>query len=120
MSGQTNSFHRHMNVKMTRTATSGLDSGSTMLRKVRTWLAPSMRAASSSSSGMPRKNCRAMNSPKASASRGSTTPHVLLSRSRSMTSWNCGIMITCTGTMSVLRMSRNSRSRPGKRSLAKA
>ena len=37
-----------------------------------------------------------------------------------MTTWNCGIMITCTGTIRVDRMSRNSRSRPGKRSLAKA
>jgi hypothetical protein len=69
---------------------------------------------------MAMKNCLAMKSPNASARRGSTTPPVELSRCRSTTIWNCGTMITCTGTIRVLRMSRKSRLRPGKRSLAKA
>ena len=34
-----------------------------------------------------------------------------------MTTWNCGIMITCTGTIRVERMSRKSRSRPGEAQL---
>ena len=66
------------------------------------------------------KNCRAMNNPKASASRGMITPHVLFSSPRSITIWNCGIMMTCTGTISVDRISRNSTLRNGNRSLANA
>ena len=42
MSGQTNSFHRHMNVKMTSTATSGPHRGRAIDTKVRTWPAPSI------------------------------------------------------------------------------
>ena len=45
------SFHTQMNWKIANEAIAGIDSGSTMRRKIRRWLAPSTRAASISDSG---------------------------------------------------------------------
>ena len=74
MSGQAKSFQLAMSVSSVSTAISGLHSGSTTCRKMRMCPAPSMRAASMSSSGMPMKNCRARKMPKAAAAPGRITP----------------------------------------------
>ncbi|GAA4952255.1 hypothetical protein GCM10023224_41230 [Streptomonospora halophila] len=51
------SFQVQMKVKIAVVASAGVDSGSTMRRKIRTCPHPSMRAASSRSRGSPRMNC---------------------------------------------------------------
>ncbi len=63
-----------MKVKITRTAAIGLHSGTTMRMKILVSPAPSMRAASISSSGIATMNWRTMKMPKASAARGRITP----------------------------------------------
>ena len=45
------SFQTHRNWKIANDAIAGTDSGSTILRKIRKWLAPSTRAASMRSRG---------------------------------------------------------------------
>ena len=45
------SFHTQRNWKIANEAIAGVDSGSTIERKIRRWLAPSTRAASISDSG---------------------------------------------------------------------
>ena len=45
------SFHTQRNWKIANDAIAGTDSGSTILRKIRKWLAPSTRAASNRSRG---------------------------------------------------------------------
>jgi hypothetical protein len=55
------------------TAISGLDSGSTMRRKILRLPAPSTRAASSSSSGTASMNCLARKMPSAVAAEGRMT-----------------------------------------------
>src|ERR671933_756083 len=60
-----------------------LDSGNSMSRKNRMGLAPSMRAASASSSGTVRKNCRKRNVAVAEAMSGRVSPTYEFSRCRS-------------------------------------
>jgi hypothetical protein len=55
---------------MPRVTRAGRDSGRTIFQKVVHRLAPSSRAASSSSTGSPRKNCRRKKTPKADAAVG--------------------------------------------------
>ena len=51
VSATSRSFHTHRNWKMANEAMAGVDSGSTIFRKMRKWLAPSTRAASIRSRG---------------------------------------------------------------------
>jgi len=62
--GQMNEFQLEMKLNTASTARLGRASGSITERNVRTGPAPSTRAASSSSWGMVRKNCRSRNAPK--------------------------------------------------------
>jgi hypothetical protein len=120
MSGQAKSFQAPMKVRSTRTAISGRLSGSTIWTNVRSVPAPSTRAASSSSSGIARKNCRARKIPKTVALVGRTTDHSEPYRPRSMTRSNCGTMIAWIGIIIVESSSRNSAVRPLNGILAKA
>jgi hypothetical protein len=61
-----------MKVKTASTATAGRAMGRTIELRMRSRLAPSTRAASSSSLGMLRKNCRSRKVPKAENAHGST------------------------------------------------
>ncbi len=51
VSATSRSFQTHRNWKIAKEAIAGVDSGSTILRKMRKWLAPSTRAASNRSRG---------------------------------------------------------------------
>ena len=55
MRGQRKLFQEPMKAKTATVAIAGFDSGSTSVKKLRMWPAPSMKAASSSSRGRPRK-----------------------------------------------------------------
>ena len=57
--------------------------------------------------------------PNASAARGTITAQYESTQPSSATIRNCGTMMTCTGIISVLTISRKSTVRPGKRYLAK-
>ena len=61
MNGQRKLFHAPMNTKIDTAARIGCDSGMTIDRKTRMRLAPSIRAASSSSMGIWSKNFLRMN-----------------------------------------------------------
>ena len=98
----------------------GRSSGSTTLRKIWNSPAPSTRAASSSSSGMPRAYWRIMKMPKMLASAAIMTPHGVLTRPRPRTIRNNGSMPTWAGTTSPTTSSWKTRSRPAKRSFANA
>ena len=63
--------------------------------------------------------CRARNTPNASAARGTMTAQYESTQPSWATIRNCGTMITWTGIISVLTISRNSRLRPGNRYFAK-
>ena len=65
-------------VKMARAPMPGLTMGSTMLIKVLASLAPSMRAASSISVGMPSLNCFIRNTPNGQPTMGKITAQMVL------------------------------------------
>ena len=73
-SGQKKSFHVPRKVKMASVTRMGRQSGRMISAKMRTSLAPSMRAASSSSSGMERAYWRTRKMPKMVAMPGRITP----------------------------------------------
>ena len=67
-----------MKVKMASAPMPGLTIGSTTLIKVRASLAPSMRAASSISVGMPSLNCFIRKTPKGQPTMGKMTAQMVL------------------------------------------
>ncbi len=69
-SGQRKLFQDVRNVRMPSVARGGPHSGITIRAKIRSSPAPSMRAASSSASGMPRMNCRMRNTPSGAVMNG--------------------------------------------------
>ena len=91
------------------------DSGSTTSQKNRIGPAPSMRAASASSSGMVRKNCRKRNVAVADAVSGRMRPRWVSSRWRSAATLNVGMMRTSIGSMSVTKIIQKKKFRSGKR-----
>ena len=68
------SFQLPRKLKIASVASTGVSTGTTMVRKMRHSLAPSMRAASSRSSGMPRANWRTRKMPNTLAIIGTTAP----------------------------------------------
>ncbi len=114
------SFHAAMKVKMVNVTSTGLSIGSTIWKKMRSSPAPSMRAASSSSSGIERAYCRTRKMPNTVASAGTTTPPKLLTRCSCFISRNSGSIATCAGITSAASSTWKIRSLPTKRSLAKA
>ena len=65
INGQKNDFHEFTNVKIASDASPGFDIGKIILAKIPYLLHPSIFAASSISTGMDKKNCLNINTPKA-------------------------------------------------------
>ena len=98
----------------------GLTMGSTMSMKVLASLAPSMRAASSISVGMPSLNCFIRNTPKGQPTMGKMTAQMVLYRFKELISRSRGIRMTCLGRAIAHTMRVNSSLRPTKRFFASA
>src|SRR5215510_5260224 len=92
-----------------------LESGSSTSLKKRIGPAPSMRAASASSSGTVRKNWRNRNVAVAEAMRGRVRPTYELRMPRSETTLKVGMMRTSTGSISVTKIIQKKKLRRGKR-----
>jgi hypothetical protein len=73
MSGHRKSFHAERKAKMASAASTGCDSGRMIREKTCQGPAPSMRAASSSSRGIVRKNWRSRKTPNAKSMAASGT-----------------------------------------------
>ena len=82
--------------------------------------APSMRAASSTLSGMERAYWRTRKMPKTLARPGTITPAYVFTRWSSRSIRKSGSMATWAGITSAASSRRKMRSRPAKRSFAKA
>src|SRR6266702_970533 len=91
------------------------DSGSTTSQKKRIAPAPSMRAASISSSGSVMKNWRNRKVAVAEAISGNVRPLYVLLRCIDDTTCTVGKIRTSTGSISVTKISQNARLRNGKR-----
>ena len=92
-----------------------LDRGARIDQKNRSGPAPSIRAASVSSSGTVRKNWRKRNVAVADAISGIVRPAYELRRPRSATTLKVGMMRTSTGSMSVRKIVQKHAIRNGKR-----
>ncbi|GMA86732.1 hypothetical protein GCM10025868_19820 [Angustibacter aerolatus] len=120
MSGHRKSFHTFSRVSTARVASGAPISGSSTCTSVRSRPAPSMRAASSSSRGRVRKNCRSRNTPNGVARFGSAMEARVSTRCRCFITSSVGIMITWNGTMSVASISTNATPLPANRTRANA
>ena len=119
--GQKNSFHAPMPTRMAKVASGALDSGSTTRRKIMKCVAPSSSAASSSSRGNDRKNCRRKNTEKPDIkANGATMPASELSQPRSRIRMKLGMNSTTPGSIMEPMNSAKSVCRKGKRSRANA
>ena len=74
INGHMKSFHAPKKLKTAKVTRIGLSTGSTICQKIRHSLAPSMRAASSRSSGIERAYWRTRKMPKMLASPGTIAP----------------------------------------------
>src|SRR5262249_37196231 len=104
-----------MNRMTTRAATFVRESGRRIDQKKRKGPAPSIRAASRSSSGRVRKNWRKRNVAVAEARRGMVRPADELSKGRSDTTLTGGRLRTSTGSMRVRKIVQKHAFRSGKR-----
>ena len=121
MSGQKKSVHTCMKVKSQRMAAAGRAAGAATCQKMRIWEHPSMRAASTSSSGTAStRYCRMKKTPKAVTSHGMITDVMLPVQPNSDIRMNMGTTPSWVGTAMVAITKTSSGPRPRKRSLAKA
>ena len=120
MSGHRKSFHVHRNVTIASVASAGIESGRTIRKSTPSREQPSIRAASSSSTGSVRKNWRRRKMPNGVTRFGAIRAPSESTRPRCWTIRNVGIMITWNGTISVARSAMNITSRPKNRSRANA
>ncbi len=120
INGHRKSFHVHMNVITPSVASAGAESGRTIRVRTPSRDAPSMRAASSSSTGSVRKNCRIMKMPKPVARLGRIRAGSVSIRPADLTIRNVGIITTWNGIISVARIRKNAMFLPAKRSRANA
>src|ERR1700712_233654 len=104
-----------MNVITNSAAMFVFDSGNTTSHRKRNAPAPSMRAASMSSSGSVMKNWRNRNVAVADAISGSVKPAYVLLMCIDETTCTVGKIRTSTGSISVMKMSQNARFLNGKR-----
>src|SRR5579864_6898440 len=104
-----------MNVMTKSAAMFVFDSGSTTSQKKRIEPAPSIRAASISSSGSVMKNCLNRNVAVADAISGKVKPLYVLLRCIDDTTCTVGKIRTSTGSISVMKISQNASVRNGKR-----
>ena len=120
-SGQKYSFHWPMKVSSARVASGAAAFGSTIWKKIRTCLAPSSMAASSTSRDMERKNWRRKKMAKGVMNRnGRARPAKVLSRPRFLIIRKLGRAVKIGGTIMVARNRPNTTFRPGQRSREKA
>src|SRR5262245_34997254 len=104
MSGYRNEFQLMRNALIATTASAGRSSGNTIWPRIRYSLAPSTRAASSSSVGSPVTYWRIRKMLNASTAKGRmSAAYVLRMPRRENTRYN-GIISTCLGSMSVASM----------------
>src|SRR5215207_6991910 len=98
-----------MNVKIAVVAIAGPISGSMTLLKIFQWPQPSMRAASSSSLGMPRMNCTIKKMKNASTARnlGKISGTNVFTHPNALKMMYCGTTTTWKGSMSVNSMMAN-------------
>ncbi len=122
ISAMSMSFQVQRNWKIASDAIAGVPSGSITVKKMRHSLAPSNRAASSSSPGTWVKKLRsrkiANGNPKAVWNR--MTPSTDPKMPSAPNSWASGISATCSGTASSTTTAMSSQSRPGNSTQAKA
>ena len=109
-----------MKVKIASAPMPGLMIGSAMRVKVVSSLAPSMRAASSISPGIPSLNCFIRKMPNGQPTIGKMTAQIVLYSCRLLISRSRGIRMTCLGRAMAQTISVNSTPRPMKRFLASA
>ena len=109
-----------MKVKMARAPMPGLTMGRTMVEKVRHSLAPSTRAASRISPGMPSENCFIKNTPKGQPTVGKMTAHRVSYRFSADISFSRGIRMTCLGRAMAHTIRENRMARPMNRFFARA
>ncbi len=105
-----------MNEKTASTAMVGRASGSITEKNVRIGPAPSTRAASSSSCGTVRKNCRTRNAPRAVNAHGMMSAWKVSTHPNPCIITYIGITRTSCGIISVARNSTNTVFRPRHRS----
>jgi hypothetical protein len=98
-----------MNVKIAVVASAGSDIGMMIRQKMPLWPQPSMRAASSSSRGMPRMNCTIRKTKNASvaSSFGTISGQYVLIQSSCENRMYCGTITTWIGSMIVPSMMAN-------------
>ena len=118
ISGHMKSFHMLRNMNVAYVARIGLKSGIATVQKIRNSPAPSIRAASSSSSGTPRAYWRTMKIPKMGARPGIIAPSSVFTSPSLWSIRNSGSIPTWPGITSAASSTRNRRSRAPKRSLA--
>src|SRR5919198_106552 len=120
MSGHRKSFHVHRNVTIASVASAGIERGTTIRTRTPSREQPSIRAASSSSIGRGRKNCRRREVPNGVTRLGTiSAPRESISP-RCCTIRNVGIMTTWNGTISVASIATKRRALPKNRIRAKA
>ena len=118
--GHRKSFQVHRNMITARVARAGPDSGRTILNSTPRREAPSILAASSSSMGSVRKNCRSRKMPNGVTRLGRISAGSVFTSPSRCTIKNVGIIVTWNGTISVASSATNSTSRPKNRIRANA
>src|SRR5260221_14453126 len=91
-----------------------VESGSTTSQKKRMGPAPSIRAASASSSGVVRKNWRKRKVAEAEAMSGRMSPEYETSRPMSAATLKVGVMLSSIGSMSFTKIIQKKEVRQGK------
>ncbi len=109
-----------MKLVIVTTASTGLESGSTIFQKIRIRPAPSMSAASSSSPGSDRKNWRSRKMSSTEATFGRIRPHPESNMPSAWVMWMRGTSRVIVGTIMPASSTANSLSLPGKGMRAKA
>src|SRR6478672_2170079 len=114
--GQRYSFQDAIKVRIARVVIGAELIGTISLKKIRALDAPSIRAASSTSWLMPRKNCRRKNTANGVMNRnGRMMPGRVLSSPRLLIRMKFGRLTKIGGTNSAARNRPNTTSRPGQR-----
>ena len=111
-----------MKVKIVVVASAGVISGRMIRKKIRKCPQPSMRAASSSSRGMPRMNCTIRNTKNASVARnfGRISGSIVFTQPVWENMMYCGTITTWIGSIRVMSIIAKAMLRPQNRSRAKA
>src|SRR5438067_11794813 len=119
ISGQMNESQLNWKRTNPKAISAGAAFGRTTRQKAPNSEQPSMRAASSSSRGKPRKNWRRRNMPSGLATKGMISAWYVSTQWNARISMYSGIASTSNGMTIVARKMTNSTSRPGNRMRAK-